>query len=100
MAHLTIALCRRRGLAARYVSGWLYSPGRAEPGESHAWIEACVPGVGWVEADPTHPEPMDDRYIRLAAGRDYADVAPIRGTYVGARTEAMDVAVELEELPA
>jgi transglutaminase-like putative cysteine protease len=98
MAHLTLALCRRRRVAARYVSGWLYSPGRDEPGQSHAWIEAHVPGVGWVEADPTHPGPMDDRYIRLAVGRDYADVAPIRGTYVGARTEAMDVAVDFEEL--
>jgi transglutaminase-like putative cysteine protease len=99
MAHLTIALCRRRGVAARYVSGWLYTPEPDRPGESHAWIEACVPGVGWVEVDPTHPGPMDDRYIRLAAGRDYADVAPIRGTYVGAATEAMTVAVEFEELP-
>jgi transglutaminase-like putative cysteine protease len=99
MAHLTIALCRRRGVAARYVSGWLYNPGRDEPGQSHAWIEAHVPSVGWVEADPTHAGPMDDRYIRLAVGRDYADVAPIRGTYVGAPTEAMDVAVHFEELP-
>lgn len=99
MAHLTIALCRRRGVAARYVSGWLYSPGREEPGESHAWIEAHVPGIGWVEADPTHPGPMDDRYIRLAMGRDYADVAPIRGTYVGAPTSGMSVAVDFEELP-
>ena len=50
-------------------------------------------------ADPTHAGPMDDRCIRIAVGRDYAEVAPIRGTYVGAPTEAMDVAAQFEVLP-
>src|SRR5262245_8628287 len=98
MAHLTIALCRRRGgRALRERLG--LQPGRDEPGQSHAWIEARVPGVGWVEADPTHPGPIDDRYICVAVGRDYADGAPIKGTYVGAPTEAMGVAVHFEEIP-
>jgi transglutaminase-like putative cysteine protease len=97
-AHLSVAICRHAGVAARYVSGWLYRPDGREPGESHAWMEAYVPDVGWVERDPTHPGNPDDRYIRLAVGRDYADVAPLRGTYVGAPTERMTVEVEIEEL--
>lgn len=97
-AHLAIAACRRSGVAARYVSGWMFQPERESPGESHAWMEAYLPEAGWVESDPTHPGPLDDRYIRLAAGRDYADVAPLRGTYVGAPTERMTVTVEVREL--
>ena len=57
MAHLFIALCRREGVPARYISGWMHQAGRDEPSESHAWCEAWVPGIGWVEYDPTHPEP-------------------------------------------
>jgi transglutaminase-like putative cysteine protease len=97
-AHLTIAICRQAGVAARYVSGWLFRPDGREPGESHAWMEAHVPGLGWVERDPTHPGNPGERYVRLAVGRDYADVAPLRGTYVGAPTERMTVEVEVEEL--
>lgn len=99
MAHLFLALCRRRGVPARYVSGWLYEPGRDRPSESHAWCDAWIPGVGWMEFDPTHPDPSLDRYVRIGVGRDYTDVPPIRGSYMGARTEAMIVAVEMQEAP-
>ncbi|MFN8108301.1 MAG: transglutaminase family protein [Thermoleophilia bacterium] len=99
MAHLFLALCRRKGVPARYVSGWLFQPGRDEPGESHAWCDAWVPGAGWMEFDPTHPEPNMDHYIRIGVGRDYMDVPPFRGTYVGAATERMAVHVTVEELP-
>lgn len=99
MAHLMVALCRRRGMAARYVSGWLHIPGIERPGGSHAWIEAAVPGLGWVELDPTHPAPARERYVRLAVGRDYADVPPIRGSYLGPPTDGMDVVVQVRELP-
>ncbi len=98
MAHLFLALCRRRGVPARYVSGWLFQPGRGEPGESHAWCDAWVPGVGWMEFDPTHPNPNLDHYIRIGVGRDYFDVPPFRGTYVGAPTERMLVTVEIDEI--
>lgn len=100
MAHLMIAVARRRGVAARYVSGWLYLPGHEGPGESHAWVEIAVPGVGWVEFDPTHPSPDTEHYVRLAVGRDYADVPPLRGSYIGPATERMDVSVEVREIPA
>ena len=98
MAHLMIAISRRRGVAARYVSGWLNLPGLDLPGESHAWVELSIPGIGWVEFDPTHPEPAHENYVRLAAGRDYADVPPLRGSYLGPRTEGMAVAVEVKDL--
>lgn len=97
-AHVFVALCRMRGVAARYVSGWLFEPDRGGPVESHAWAELWVPGLGWVEADPTHVGPVDDRYVRIAAGRDYADVVPIKGTYIGGPTESMSVTVELRDV--
>ena len=99
MAHLMIAVARRRGVAARYVSGWLHLPGLEGPGESHAWVELAVPGRGWTEFDPTHPDPAHEHYVRLAVGRDYADVPPLRGSYLGPATEAMVVTVEVRQLP-
>ena len=100
MAHLFIALCRRQGVPARYISGWMHQAGRDEPSESHAWCEAWVPGVGWIEFDPTHPEPDLSHYIRVAVGRDYTDVPPFRGTYVGDPTKEMIISVEIDERPA
>ncbi len=99
MAHLMIACARRRGVAARYISGWLHLPNHEGPGESHAWVELNVPGLGWVEFDPTHPEPASEHYVRLAVGRDYADVPPLKGSYLGPPTDAMSVTVEVRELP-
>ncbi len=99
MAHVMIACARRRGVAARYVSGWLNLPDHVGPGESHAWAELAIPGLGWVEFDPTHPEPASENYVRLAVGRDYDDVAPLRGSYVGPPTERMGVTVEVREIP-
>lgn len=98
MAHLFLALCRRRGVPARYVSGWLFEPGRDKPAESHAWCDAFIPGAGWVEFDPTHPEPDLNHYVRIGVGRDYMDVPPFRGTYLGAPTERMIVTVEVDEV--
>ena len=98
LAHVFVALCRLRGVAAKYVSGWLYEPEREGPVESHAWAAFQVPEVGWVEVDPTHPGTVDDRYVRIAVGRDYADVVPIRGTYIGGVTTAMTVEVALRDL--
>jgi transglutaminase-like putative cysteine protease len=100
MAHLFIAICRNRGVPARYISGWMHAPGRDEPSESHAWCEAWVPGRGWCEFDPTHPDPDLSQYIRVAVGRDYTDVPPFRGTYVGDPTAEMIVTVEIDERPS
>ena len=97
-AHVFVALCRLHGVAARYVSGWMFEADRDGPVESHAWAEVNIPGVGWVEEDPTHVGEVSDRYVRIACGRDYLDVVPIKGTYVGGMTESMEVSVELREV--
>jgi transglutaminase-like putative cysteine protease len=84
-AHIMIAVCRAAGIAARYVSGHLVGEGG-----SHAWVEALVPdpdrpGEWAVEAwDPTHDRPAGDGYMTVAVGRDYADVAPLSGSFVAA----------------
>jgi transglutaminase-like putative cysteine protease len=85
-AHIMIAACRAAGIAARYVSGHLVGEGG-----SHAWVEALVPdpnrpGEWALEAwDPTHDRPAGDGYVMVATGRDYADVAPLSGSYVADR---------------
>jgi transglutaminase-like putative cysteine protease len=96
LAQVFIALARHRGIATRYVSGWLYRPGANTPGESHAWAEALLPGIGWVAFDPTHPDPNLSHFVRIGVGRDYADVPPVKGSYVGPAAEQMTVAVSVE----
>jgi transglutaminase-like putative cysteine protease len=84
-AHLTIGLLRLAGLPARYVSGYL-APRAGLPVEdaeqaSHAWIEVLLPGTGWTGFDPTLRSRTSDHHIRVAIGRDYSDVPPLRGVY-------------------
>jgi transglutaminase-like putative cysteine protease len=81
-AHVMIALCRSTGLPARYVSGHLVGEGG-----SHAWVEVLVDdgnGPTAVAFDPTHDRRTTGRYVTVAIGRDYADVAPTSGTFEGA----------------
>jgi transglutaminase-like putative cysteine protease len=82
-AHIMIAVCRSAGLPARYVSGHLVGEGG-----SHAWVEAFVAdesgGASALAFDPTHDRRTTDRYLTVAIGRDYADVAPTSGTFEGA----------------
>jgi transglutaminase-like putative cysteine protease len=88
-AHVMIALVRRLGIPCRYVSGYLYhdhsdkTHDRSEEGASHAWIEAYLPNLGWIGFDPTNNLIGGERHIRVAVGRDYADVPPTRGVYKG-----------------
>jgi transglutaminase-like putative cysteine protease len=77
MAHVMIAMCRARGMAARYVSGHLVGEGA-----SHAWVEVHDEATGRPLAyDPTHGRRTDLRYVTVAVGRDYRDVAPTAGHY-------------------
>src|SRR5262249_42621970 len=85
-AHLTIGVLRLAGVPARYVSGYLAPDTlkRKEPVSeqaSHAWIEALLPDEGWIGFDPTHRGRITERHIRIAVGRDYGDVPPLRGVY-------------------
>ena len=100
-AHLTIGLLRLAGVPARYVSGYL-AP-RRERGRplgsqaSHAWLEALLP-EGWFGFDPTHGIRVTDHHVRLAVGRDYADVPPLRGVYRSAgRQQTMRVSLDITE---
>ena len=98
-AHVHLGLCRSLGIPARYVSGYFFNTTRRprEIEASHAWIEAYVPGFGWAAFDPTHDRPVDDRYVKVAVGRDYADIRPINGTYRGAPTRSLKVAVKVRQ---
>jgi len=102
-AHLTIGLLRLAGVPARYVSGYLAPAvsggGNAPLGEqaSHAWLEAWLPRAGWTGFDPTHRYRTDERHIRIAVGRDYADVPPLKGMYrSNATSQVMTVDLNVE----
>jgi transglutaminase-like putative cysteine protease len=97
-AHLMIAGCRVLGLPARYVSGYVFAPRRGTAAASHAWTDVFVAGHGWLSLDPTHGTVQTDHYVRLATGRDYADVPPTRGVYKGAGKEEMAVDVSVERI--
>ena len=101
-AHVHLGLCRSMGIPARYVSGYFFNTTRRprEIEASHAWIEAYLPGFGWAPYDPTHDRVADDRYVKVAVGRDYADIRPVNGTYRGAPTRALKVEVAVREAPA
>jgi transglutaminase-like putative cysteine protease len=97
-AHLALAACRLGGLPSRYVSGYVYAPGHASAAASHAWVDVFVRGHGWVSIDPTHDTAQTARHVRVAVGRDYADVPPTRGVYKGSAAEQLAVKVRVEEL--
>ena len=93
-AHVMTSILRMWGIPCRYVSGYLGpdSPGSA-PGESHAWVECWLPGLGWVGFDPTNNSVADERHVRVAVGRDYADVPPTRGVYRGSAESVLTPSV-------
>lgn len=103
-AHIMIALVRRLGIPCRYVSGYLFHRDEDDSaeGSSHAWVEALLPELGWVGFDPTNNVLARERHVRVAIGRDYADVPPTRGVYKGdVETElAVAVKVRLVDDPA
>jgi len=91
-AHLLLGALRSLGLAARYVSGYVETeppsddpaaPGLVGAEASHAWVALYVPGTGWVDLDPTNGLVHPTRHITVGWGRDYTDVAPVRGVVVG-----------------
>ncbi len=101
-AHILVALCRYNGIPARYVSGYIYSGQEGSvlgADASHAWCEAYLGPRGWVGYDPTNDTLIDDRFARIATGRDYRDVSPVRGLYKGTSQGSMSVNVAMEALP-
>ena len=99
-AHTMIALLRHVGIPARYVSGYLYRGNadhdRSTPDATHAWVDALLPGLGWVGFDPTNNLIAQSRHIRTAVGRDYADVPPTHGIFRGNTDSELYVAVQVE----
>jgi transglutaminase-like putative cysteine protease len=92
--HVYIATARALGIPARYVSGYLCSDtAMGVTQASHAWPEALLPSTGWVGIDVTNGCFPDERYVRVATGRDYDDVPPIRGAFIGAAPADPTVAV-------
>jgi transglutaminase-like putative cysteine protease len=98
-AHIFLALVRPLGIPARYVSGYLFrdtgSSDRSTEGATHAWVEAFLPEFGWVGFDPTNNLIAEDRHVRVAIGRDYADVPPTRGVYKGASAVRSELGVSV-----
>jgi transglutaminase-like putative cysteine protease len=91
-AHVFIACCRRLGVPARYVSGYVFSPGHAESHvASHAWAEAWE-GERWRSFDVANDCPAGEDHIKLAMGADYFDACPIRGVRIGGGVESMTAA--------
>jgi transglutaminase-like putative cysteine protease len=93
-AHIVLSAARAADIPARYVSGYLHTGKAAEPA-SHAWVEVFEDG-GWLGIDPANGVLADDRYVRVAAGLDYEDVAPVRGVRLGEAAERLDVRVDVQ----
>jgi transglutaminase-like putative cysteine protease len=105
-AHLQIACLRSLGLAARYVSGYVVTapppgmPRLAGADASHAWISAFCGPLGWVDFDPTNDAVVGDQHVTIGWGRDYSDVCPIQGVFVGGGQHSMRVGVDVIPMPA
>jgi transglutaminase-like putative cysteine protease len=106
--HLSLLLLRRHGIAARYVSGYLWAApqdGGADSVEvdTHAWLEALLPGEGeaepvWVGADPTNRALSGETHVKVGHGRFYADVPPVKGLYMGQAASELTAAVTMSRL--
>jgi transglutaminase-like putative cysteine protease len=110
-AHLALVLLRRNGIAARYVSGYLFAPrdGQEEADsaevETHAWLEALVPPESgdepqWVGIDPTNRCLAGETYVKIGHGRHYRDVPPIKGVFRGTASAELDASVRMHRTDA
>ena len=106
-AHLSIAMLRVLGVPARYVSGYFFTVDDrtgsvAETDEveveTHAWVEVAVPGYGWWAIDPTNRQHVGERHVTIGRGRDYDDVAPLRGVFNGVAEHELQVNVNMRRL--
>ncbi len=100
-AHVGVAALRSLGLPARYVSGYLRTvPPPGQPplvgvDQSHAWFSVFLGELGWVDFDPTNDLVCDTDHITVAWGRDYGDICPIQGVFIGGGQHAMTVDVSV-----
>lgn len=107
--HLALVLLREQGIAARYVSGYLWAAPEDGGQDSmevhtHAWLEALMPAAGdrgepvWVGADPTNRRLAGETHVKIGHGRRYADVPPIKGVYRGPASSALHASVQMTRL--
>lgn len=107
--HLSLLLLRRRGIAARYVSGYMWAAGEDGGADSvevdtHAWVEALLPGDGghpepaWVGVDPTNRSLAGESHVKIGHGRFYADVPPVKGLYLGSGPSQLTASVTMSRL--
>lgn len=103
-AHFMLSCLRSHRLAARYVSGYvLNEPPPGQPklvgsDASHAWVESWLPGFGWVGFDPTNGKLANHEFVTLGWGRDYSDIAPLRGVVLGVGEHELDVQVHVSRV--
>ena len=108
-AHLSLLLLRRKGIAARYVSGYLWAAPEDDGDsslevETHAWIEALLPSEGgrgepvWVGFDPTNRRAAGETHVKIGHGRHYPDVPPVKGVFRGIATADLDARVTMTRL--
>jgi len=103
-AHVALAVLREAGIPARYVSGYLETlppPGQKKlqgSDASHAWFSVYSPGEGWFDFDPTNNKRPDQQYVTTAWGRDYADVAPLKGIVYGGGSQSVAVSVDVNRV--
>ena len=101
--HIMLALMRHvLKIPCRYVSGYLFAreDDRSEDDATHAWVEALLPELGWVGFDPTNNLIAGERHIRVALGRDYADVPPTHGIFRGNAEGELSVNVKVKKAAA
>jgi transglutaminase-like putative cysteine protease len=96
-SHIFIAAARHLGFPARYVSGYLRMDKGGAQAATHAWAEAHVAGLGWVGFDVANGISPDERYVRVATGRDYRDAMPVSGIRLGQGDERLEVKITVEQ---
>tara|TARA_B100001167_G_C16768391_1_gene305609 strand:- start:1694 stop:2170 length:477 start_codon:yes stop_codon:yes gene_type:complete len=96
-AHIFIGAARALDVPARYISGYLMMNDRIDQEATHAWAEAFVEGLGWVGFDISNGISPDERYVRVATGRDYRDASPVTGISFGNTTQVLEVDVQVEQ---
>lgn len=103
-AHVAVGCLRSLGLPARYISGYMETlppPGQPKlvgADASHAWFAAYIPGIGWIDFDPTNGILPQSRHITAAFGRDFSDVSPLKGVALGGGRHQLKVSVDVSEI--
>jgi len=94
-AHILLIMLRLTHIPSRYVSGYICpnKKGMRGEGATHAWVEAYIPGHGWLGLDPTNNCLVNETHVRLAVGKNFSDCSPVRGTYRGTSNHTLEVSV-------